>query len=122
MCLNRFFVHLRNLAWFLLAAPLLLLLVVTSYPFQPQRLWLTLILVLAACVMAVLLRLYVQMERNDVLSKIAGSSPTASTSNWNFLSSAFVSAIPLLGVIAATSSDLSDFIHSSIDPLLQVLR
>ena len=73
-------------------------------------------------VVVFLIWVYIQMERNEVISHIVKSEPNRVNWNWNFLSSVFVSAIPLLGILAATSSDLSDLIHAWIDSTLRVTR
>jgi hypothetical protein len=120
--LSQFFVQLRNLALFLAIAPLLLLLAVNSYPFQPQRLWLLLVAVLAGTVTAAVLWIIVQIERDELVSRILKTTPNRLNFHWTFLSQVLLFATPVLGVLVAVSSDLSDLLHAWVDPLLQLLR
>jgi len=120
--LSQFFVQLRNLLLFLTVGPLLLLLAVTTYPLQPQRLWLLFAGALIVTVVLVAVRMFVQIERDEVISRIAGTTPNRLNIHWSFLGNIFTYALPLLGVLAAASTDLSDLIRSWLDPLVQVLR
>jgi hypothetical protein len=120
--LRQFFVHLRNLILFLTLAPLLMLLAVTSYPFQPQRLWLLLTATLIGVGTASVIWIVIQMERNEVVSHILSTTPNKLNFHWHFLGHILVYAAPLLGVVIAASSDASDLVHSLLDPLIQMLR
>lgn len=120
--LSQFFVHLRNLILFLAIAPILMLLAVSSYPFQPQRLWLTLAATLIIVVSATIIWIVIQIERNEVVSRILSTTPNRLNFHWHFLGRILIYAAPLLGVVIATSSLASDLIHALVDPLIQALR
>jgi hypothetical protein len=120
--LSQFFVHLRNLMLFLTLAPFLMLLAVTSYPFQPQRLWLLLAATLIGVGTATVIWIIIQVERNEVVSHILSTTPNQLNFHWAFLGRILISTVPLIGVIVAASSDASDLVHSLVDPLVQALR
>jgi hypothetical protein len=121
--LSQYFVQLRNLLLFLTGGPLLLLFAVTSYPLQPQRLWLLFAGLIIVVVAVVAVRLFLQIERDDVVSRVTGGTPNRV--DWlhgSFLANVMTYAVPLLAGFAAASTDLADLIHSWLDPVLQVLR
>lgn len=120
--LSQFFVQLRNLALFLSFAPFLFLLAVTSYPFQPQRLWVLLAVLLIGLVTLSVIWIVIQIERNELVSRILKTTPNQISFRWGFISHLFLYAIPLLGILGAMSSDMSDLMHSWMDPLLQLLK
>jgi hypothetical protein len=120
--LSQFFIHLRNLILFLTVAPFLMLLAVTSYPFQPQRLWLLLAAAFIGVGTATVIWIVVQIERNEVVSHILNTDPNRLNFHWDFLGQILLYAAPLLGVVVAASSDVSDLVHSLFDPLIQALR
>jgi hypothetical protein len=120
--LSQFFVQMRNLALFLALAPLLMLFAVTSYPFQPQRLWLLLACLLIGIMTVAVIRIIFQVERDELVSRILKTTPNQLNFHWSFLSRVFLYAAPLLGVLVALSSDLSDLVHAWLDPLLQLAK
>jgi hypothetical protein len=120
--LSQFFVHLRNLILFLTVAPFLMLLAVTSYPFQPQGLWLLLAVTLIGVGTATVIWIIIQIERNEVVSHILSTTPNRLNFHWYFLGQLLVYAAPLLGIVIAASSEVSDLVHSLVDPLIQALR
>jgi hypothetical protein len=120
--LSQFFVHLRNLAVFLSLAPLLMLLAATSYPFQPQRMLLLLSVALIALATATVISIVIQIERNELVSRILKTTPNQLNFHWGFLSHLVLYIVPLLGILAAMSSDVSNLIHSWVDPLLRLMK
>jgi hypothetical protein len=120
--LSQFFVHLRNLILFLTIAPFLMLLAVTSYPFQPQGLWLLLAATLIGVGTATVIWIVIQIERNEVVSHILSTTPNKLNFHWHFLAQILMYAAPLLGIVVAASSDASDLVHALVDPLIQALR
>jgi hypothetical protein len=120
--LGQFFAQLRNLALFTAIAVLLILLAVTSYPLQPQRLWLLLVTVMAGTVTVAVIWSVVQMERDELVSRILRTTPNRLNFHWAFLSQVLLFATPVLGVLVAVSSDASNMIHALLDPVVQLLR
>jgi hypothetical protein len=121
--LSQFFVHLRNLFFFLTLGPLLLLLAITSYPIPSQQLWLLFSGIIIVTIAVVVIRIFIQMERDPVVSRISGTSPH----RINFIKGDLVMnivtyALPLLGILVATSTDLANMLHSLLDPIIKVLK
>jgi hypothetical protein len=118
--LSQFFVQLRNLLVFLTVSPLFMLFAATSYPFHPQRLWMMFsgALILAAAFITV--TIFIQIERDEVVSRISGTRPNKLDFRWDFLANICTYTLPLLGVLVATSTDLTDLIHAWLDPLFQL--
>lgn len=121
--LSHFFNQLRNLLLFVTGGSLLLLFAVTSYPLQPQRVWLLFAGAIVVTVTALAIYLFVQIERDDLVSRVSGTTPNAI--NWlqgSLLQNILTFAVPLLGILAAASTDMSDLVHTWIDPLLKTIR
>ncbi|MGC4094400.1 MAG: hypothetical protein QM756_42115 [Polyangiaceae bacterium] len=118
--------HVRQFNYFLYtmtSSALLLLLAVASYPFQPQRLLLTWIWVVVGSVVLAGLFVYVELDRNALLSRIAGTTPGRLT-----LDSALAlrviawGLVPLLGVAAAQYPDLANTLFHWLEPFTRALR
>jgi hypothetical protein len=120
--LSQFFIQLRNQVVFLTVASLLLLAVVLSYPLEPQRLWVLLAAALIVAVIVVGLKLFIAIERDQVVSEVLGSTPNRVNFHWTFVSNVLLYTAPLVGVLLATSTDLADLLNSWLSPLFQVLR
>jgi hypothetical protein len=120
--LNKLFVQLRNMALFLSLAPLLFLLAVSSYPFQPQRVWVWLAIGLIGLVTLSILGIVIQAERDEVVSRIAKTTPGQLDWRWSFFSHLGFYAIPLLSILVTMSDSVSDLLHSWLDPLLQAIK
>jgi hypothetical protein len=74
-------------------------------------------------VAAVAIGVFAQIERDNVVSRISGSTPyQINLFHGEFVRNVFVYTLPLLGALVATSTDMADLIHSWVDPLLQALR
>src|SRR5262245_30368815 len=73
--LSQFFLQMRNLIWPMIICGTLLLLGSTSYPFQPERLLHNLLLSLLGAVLAAIVLVLVLMNRDELLSRIAGTTP-----------------------------------------------
>lgn len=100
-------VLLRSLAMFGTSAIVLLLLAVTSYPFNPsgqlQLFNWTVVLLFVAAIVVVL----VQMSRDRVLSDLSGTKPGELTFNRDFVVRLLVyGAVPLLGMLGAQFPDV----------------
>jgi hypothetical protein len=121
--LSQYFILMRNLVLFLTLGPLLLLFAVISYPLQPQGLWLLFAGALVVAVAFAALRVFIGIEHDPVVSQIVGGTPNRI--DWlqgPFLGNVATSIVPLLGILAAASTDMADLIHSWLDPVFHLLR
>ncbi|HET9529868.1 MAG TPA: hypothetical protein VFQ92_05920, partial [Blastocatellia bacterium] len=120
--INQVFVHLRALLTYITAGSLLLLLTITYYPFQPQRL---LTLFIWCCILSIVLAstiVFIQASRNDVLSRIART-----TSNRVTFDRTFISMIVTYGVLPLVGLLITQFpqmlrVFSWIEPALRAFK
>lgn len=120
--ISQFFVHLKRLMVFMVVTVLLLLLGVSSYPFQPQRLAIGLLAVAIAAILGVTLVEFIQIDRDEIVSRIAKTMPHKFTPNWAFVSNFMTYAVPLLGVLAAQLAGGSDLIRTWMESILRLVR
>jgi hypothetical protein len=111
--------QLRMLVYGLMAAASLLLFAVASYPFQPERPPLDLLAGLLVAVMAVILYVLIQINRNGLLSRIVRSTPDRFTPDTGFLTSVGTYVLPLLAVLLLHVLGLFRVV---LDPLFALLR
>src|SRR5262249_33689638 len=119
---SQFFVHLRNLATFVVVGLILLLLTLTSYTFQPQRLFMMLLSTLMFGAAIGSLIVFVQINRNELVSRISGTTPNRFTPDMKFFSSVVTYVVPLLGLMAAQFADASDLLSAWVAPILRVFK
>jgi hypothetical protein len=115
--LSRSFVQLRNLARSLAWAPLLAVLALVSYPFHPQRLMLLIAAVLLLILMGGAIKVFLQIEWDELISRIMKGTPQKIDLSWHFFRGLAVYVVPLLGLLAAASADTSDLLHAWLDPI-----
>jgi len=110
--------QLQNLIVFVTVGLLLMLLAVTSYPFQPRQL---LLLFSTACILAAVsatLIIFVQMERDTVLSVLSESEPGQITWNRDFVSRIIVYVVlPILSVLSAQFPEVVQQLFTSVSTL-----
>jgi hypothetical protein len=93
---------------------------VTSYPFEPYRLLLTFIWVVMGSVVATGLWVFLKMDRNTLMSHIAGTSPNEVTLNGAFALRLFAwGVIPLLSVAAAQYPEVGNVLFGIFDPFVR---
>ncbi len=115
-------VHLKNITYYLAVAPILLLMSVGSYPFQPQRflqvcLWAILLAVVAGVVWV-----YVRMERDELLSRVSKTNPNKVQFDRTFLTHILAFIIPLVGIALAQFPYVSDMLNQWLAPISGVLK
>jgi hypothetical protein len=121
-CLSHFFAQLRTLVTFVVLGSILLLPAVVSYPFQPQRLLLVFVAGLILLFAAGIFSMLVQIERDEVVSRILKTTPNRVTLHPAFLAHVGTYVLPLLGILATTSPEVSDLLHAWLDPVFQALK
>jgi hypothetical protein len=113
--------QIRNLLWFPSVGFVLLMLGMTSYNFQAPHMigrFLMLLFAAIACMLGICM---VQMERDPILSRIAGSKPGELSVTF-YLKLARYGALPLLGLLAWQFPWLSNMLSSWIEPALDALQ
>src|SRR5262249_26112680 len=109
---SQFFVHMKRLTLFMIITVLLLMMGVSSYPFQPQRLVIGLLAAAIVAILGAILYLLVLIDRDEIVSRICKTTPHKFTPNWAFVSNFMTYAAPLLGVLIAHLAGGSDLIRS----------
>ena len=115
-------IQLKNLVGYLAVCPLMLMLAATSYPFQPQRFLFVVIGALLIVVAACIVWAYIQMERDEVLSRISKTRPNQVEFSAGFLARITTILIPIAGVLLAQFPSVSDALSQFINPIVRVLK
>ena len=114
--------QLRNLAFFLSTGPLLLVLMMTSYPFQPQRFLLTCLTSVIVLIVGGVLWVYIQLDRDEFLSRVSHTPPNRVTLDGKFFTSSAAIAIPLIGLIVAQFPYLADTFNDWLAPVMRAFK
>jgi hypothetical protein len=93
----------------------------TSYSFQAPHMIGRFLMVLFAAIACMLGTCMAQMERDPILSRIAGSKPGELSAGF-YLKLARYGALPLLGLLAWQFPWLSNLLSSWIEPALEALQ
>lgn len=123
LLVNRHVRQFRYFTYTLTFATALLLCAVSSYPFQPYRLLLSYIWVITGTVTLAGVWVFVELDRNTFISRIAGTTAGKLT-----LDSALVvrvvawAIIPLLGVAAAQYPEVANVLFRLAEPFARALR
>ncbi len=117
--LNLIFAYLWSLIEFLVIGGLALLLSITSYPFEPQGILLTTMGLTIAVLMFVIASIVLQMNRNELVSRIQKTPPNKISLDRQFLGAVFKYILPLLFALAALSLSLSDLFRSWFEPIFR---
>jgi len=117
--LNLIFAYLWSLIEFLVIGGLALLLSITSYPFEPQGILLTTMGLTIAVLMFVIASIVIQMNRNELVSRIQKTPPHKISLDRPFLGAVFTYILPLLFALAALSLSLSDLFRSWFEPIFR---
>lgn len=100
--LHQMLAHIQNLAVFLTTSLILLLMAITSYPFQPRELFLLFGWLLILTVVAAMLVVFAQMSRDKVLSELSGTMPDQVSWGRDFLLRfALHGLLPILALLGA---------------------
>ncbi len=116
---SQFFVQLRNLVWASVVTSSLLLLAATSYPFHPEKLLLIGLIALSAVGMASIIYVLVEMNRDEVVSRVTRTTPGKLSFDSGLLGSFFTYIVPAAGILTA---QLSGSFRWLLEPLLRVMK
>ncbi len=99
--------HFQSLALFVTTSMILLLMAITSYPFQPRELLLMFGWILIVVIVALTLLIFTQMSRDKVLSELSGTTPDKLS--WDgslFFKLALHGLLPILALLGAQFPDV----------------
>ena len=115
--LSHIFPQMTNLAGLSLASLLLMLLAVSSYPFQPHQLIVLFSWIIIFAFVGVALSMPVQMNRDTILSNLNGSKPGELNWDREFITRIFLYVvIPILGFLGVQFLDTLGQIFSFLSP------
>jgi hypothetical protein len=97
----------------------LLLLAATSYPFHPEKLLLVGLIALSAAGMASVLYVLIDMNRDELVSRVTRTTPGKFALDSGFIGSFFTYIVPAAGVAAA---QLSGSFRWLLEPLMRVMK
>ncbi|HEU4557274.1 MAG TPA: hypothetical protein VFS20_05470 [Longimicrobium sp.] len=114
--------QIRVLALFLFAALLALVLHEAAYPYQPQSLVKLILFVLLMVTVGAVLKVMVGMNRDDVLSRIAGTEPGKVTWDRTFIVNALIfGLVPLFTLVSSEFPVVRSVLFAWIYPIARML-
>ena len=114
--------HIMFLMGFMTVGLILVLLGISAYPFQPQRVIQFYVVGLVTAGVVVSFSVIFRMERNETLSTIAGTTPGLSWKDKGWLGRfGFFGALPTVGLLASQFPGARRLIFDWIQPLLKGL-
>ena len=114
--------HLRVLALFMLLSLVLTTVLVSSYPYHPQSLLRLILLLVMVFTVGAFIAVLVQMNRNEVLSRIAHTEPGEVTWNASFILNLFTfGVVPLLTLLSSEFPGLRNALFAWVQPLVNAL-
>ena len=114
--------QLRALAIYMLLSLVVVVLLLSSYPFHPQSQYRVAAVFLLAGACGALLFVIVSMNRNQVLSRVTGTAPNQLTMDRSFVSNIVLFGfLPVATLISSQVPAVRDFLFSWVDPLLKAI-
>jgi hypothetical protein len=120
--ISRCTIPLSNLVIYLSVAPLLLLLSIATYPVQPQRFLQVCFWALLLAVLLGVIWVYISRERDELLSRVSGTTPNAITFDREFLGGVMAFVTPIFALVLAQFPFFSDLLHQWLEPLGRIIR
>ncbi len=100
---------------------ILVLLAMTSYPFQPRATIVSVLAILLFFIISVVTVVFAQVHRNATLSRITNTNPGELGSDFWMRTGSFV-ALPLFSFLASQFPQLNRFLYAWVEPALRALN
>jgi hypothetical protein len=121
--IRQVFAHIQNLLTFVVLMALLLLWALNSYPFQPHRLIVVFSYAMVLWIVVSFVIMFVKFNRDEVLSRLAGTTPNRFTWDRSFVMPLITYAvIPLMSLAAVQFPYVSQSLFSWIGLLQRALH
>jgi hypothetical protein len=120
--LSQFTAQLRALLTSLTVGSLLLVLAATVYPFYPQHQLLVFLTVLAAVASGAIGVFLVQLNRDELISRITRSAPNRFTPDLAFFQGAITYILPIVAALSVQFPFVTSSLRSLIDPLFHIIK
>jgi hypothetical protein len=113
------FEYLRGLATFLLIALILMTVLIVAYPFQPASIVRTMYFIIIGVTVVTLIAVLFRMNRDHVLSAIAGTNANEVTWDGRFILNLLTfGAVPILTLLGSQFPALRGFLFAWVSPVL----
>jgi hypothetical protein len=123
LIVSRYVRQFRYFLYAMTASIALLLLALSSYPFEPHRLLLSCSWGVVGSVVGTGLWIFIELDRNTVISQLSGTSPGKVTLNGALVLRLLAWVIlPVLGVAATTYPDVANMLYRVVEPFVRALR
>ena len=123
LLISRYVRQFRYFLYAMTASVLVLLLALTSYPFEPHRLLLSCSWGIVCSVVGAGIWIFVELDRNTVISHIADTPPGKLTVNGAFAIRVVAwGLLPLLGLAATTYPEVANALYGMAEPFVRALR
>ena len=119
--LSEFRLQLKGYAYFLMVAPILWLLAVLSFPFQPERLLVLAGVALCVSSLIALIRLMTALNKDRLLSRISGTPAASFTFDADFLQTVGWLVAPLVLVLLGRLPN-AEFLYGWMGTFLAAFR
>jgi hypothetical protein len=120
--LSQFIIQLRNLLTCLTLGSLLLVLSATVYPFPAQHLLLLFLTVLAGGIAVFILSFLIQLNRDELISRITRSTPNRFTPDLTFLHGTAAYILPILAGLMVQFPFVTATLRNLLDPLFHIIK
>ena len=116
------FLHMKNLLGFVFFGFVLVLAAIGSYPFEPRQSVMALVWVVILTSVALIAWVFMEMERDPILSSIGKTEPGKVTLSLEFLGTlAVYVGLPLVTLIATQFPGIGDVVYSIFNPAMRSL-
>ncbi len=120
--ISQFIVQLRNLLVCLTVGSLLLLLAATVYPFFPQQQLLVFLTLLAGGIALFILAFLIQVNQDELVSRIKRSTPNRFTPDLSFLHGTTAYILPIVAGVMVQFPLVTSTLRSMLDPLFHIIK
>lgn len=121
--IDRLFPHLRNALLFSTLGMLVMLLSISTYPFQPEHFLLMLVWFMIFTIAGLTFFVLIQMNRDEVLSRVAKSEPGKLSWDRRFMAQILVYvAVPVVSLLAAQFPAVQRSVFFWLEPALKILK
>jgi hypothetical protein len=105
-----------------MTSPVLLLLAMVVYPFQPQHMLTMFIWLLVLAAVALCTWIFVQIDRDPFVSRVSNTTPNAVNFDVSFISSLMPLLVPVAGLILTLVPDVAFFLRSILEPVARAIK
>jgi hypothetical protein len=120
--ISQFIVQLRNLLVCLTVGSFLLLLAATVYPFFPQERLLLFLTLLAGGIALFILVFLIQINQDELVSRIKRSTPNRFTPDLSFMHGATAYILPIVAGVMVQFPLVTSTLRSMLDPLFHIIK